>query len=52
MQMVCADQMEIFQIKGATFGGTPHFPLYPLVKEIAVPFAQNFHFHFVVILHF
>ena len=45
MQMEHALQMEIFQNKRTTFGGTPLFPLQPVGTEITVPFAQYFHFY-------
>ena len=45
MQIVCADQMEIFRNKRTTLGGTPLFPFQPNGTEITVPFAQHFHFY-------
>lgn len=42
MQMTRVEIPEIFRNKRTTFGGTPLFG-----TEITVPFAQNFHSHFL-----
>ena len=49
MQMVRADQMEIFQNKRMTFGGTPVVNVV-IGMEITDPLTQNVLFHFVVSL--
>ena len=50
MQTVHADQTEISRNKRTTFVVSPLFSLHLAGTEITVPFAQNFHFYFVVFL--